>query len=394
MPYPPAVFSFVKRVALILTPVFLLFGVLSVVSFYAGELTPISHIVDTQMQHNEPTLFGRSQVERETRRYKYMATKATAPSVLALGSSRAMQLREEMFVSPYTFYNGGGMISHADHLIDFMHISPEEQDPELLFLAIDPWWFSTTHHRNADAFVEELATQEAFFDWRAHIHANRYILTELIRTPAFAQRLLKKEESLYNTETFGLDALTTGRGFRNDGSRQYGNHIRAMRENPTFVDREGPPIYLRLREGLPPFSHDSTFDPKALASFEQFLTQATQRGITVIGFSPPFSSESYALLETTPYAPYFSSYRHAMTDIFATHDLIYKDYSDLTTLDLDDEYMFDGFHATDTALAYIVRDLFESLCANEAIDTCDDQLRHLDMLLSDENLSPFELLPR
>src|SRR5256885_1593842 len=72
--------------------------------------------------------------------YKYAAYRAASPEIVAIGTSRAMQIRESFFNA--SFYNLGGLVQgpfQANALAERLLL--REPRPKLVVFALDYWTF-------------------------------------------------------------------------------------------------------------------------------------------------------------------------------------------------------------------------------------------------------------
>ena len=81
-----------------------------------------------------------------------------------------------------------------------------------------------------------------------------------------------------------------------------------------------------------------------------------RRGVLVLGFDPPVSSEAAAALDRDPRErALWVEYRADVPALFAEVGFPFVDASTPSALGLDDRYMFDGFHAEEAFHLYVLR---------------------------------------
>jgi len=389
MHYTPDIRTFVRIMVLFWLPVFVLFGVTVFFSVYSGEITPLGYVIERQVRNDREYLFARGVIGRETARYKYMGAERASPSILVVGSSRVLELRAEMFGGTGSFYNAGSMVGSVHDLVDFIDTLPVGREPEVVILGIDAWWFDASRF-NKRGLREALSKGEEFYNWKAYVYSGRRIISQILKNPAYISDSMIGIDPFDGRRAIGLDALEHGNGFRNDGSRQYAGYLTAMRQDMRYVDREDPPIIERLEEGLDPFSYASEFDDEGLKILAEFLSKSKERGITVIGFAPAFSSEVYEEMMDSYYTEFFSAFQERVPGVFGEYGFAYFDFSDVRSLGLEDVYMFDGFHLTETGTAAMFAQMINTTC--EGVFTgCEHMREILDAALKDPLTTPAEV---
>lgn len=292
-------------------------------------------------QKDNRSLYMRELLPQDFVRYKLDLIALRRPRVLVVGSSRGMQIRSDMLgVDDLAFVNGGGLVETLGDLETLFDRLPAGARPGVIVLAIDHWWFNP-----AWADAPRPAPGEGALDWRAHLTALRRLATQpaavadgLFGPPATARGLL------------GLTARRTGSGFRADGS--------LAQVEWEFADRETPPIGERVAHATHQFAAASTVSPERVARLGAFLNRARALGVDVVGFAPPFSSSVVAALRVDDrHRGLMCSFSTAMSTLFAAADRPFVDATDLSTLGLDDSYMFDPWHAAETFHVHLIRRL-------------------------------------
>jgi len=350
---------FIKKIMYFLFPVILAFAILYFFAYHSGELTPIEKVVNNQLKNERKYLFGRGIVSSESQKYKFLMSAERNPEILMLGSSRILQVRREMFNKKYSFYNGGSLIEDAKDLTEFLYLFPEKSQLDIIILGVDVWWFDEKRIQDV-SLIDALSRPGETSNWKAHLYVNRYLFKQLFQNPVFFVGIIKGKDPFSNDYSLGFDALMNGKGFRGDGSRQYANHIRAMREKLEYVDRESPPIKDRIKDKQQPFFSESSFSEEKLDYLKKFLDVCRKRDIMVIGIAPPFSQEVYEELNKSYYQDLLKQFNKRIPSAFADRGFMYFNYHDLSVVDLNNLYMLDGFHPSETAMAKILLDIFDS----------------------------------
>jgi len=330
------------RAGLFALPLVLVAALLEWTLWRSGESWPLSRVA--AMQQAEAAIFLRELMPQDVQLYKLERLALSRPRVLVVGSSRTMQLRAAMLgETTATFFNAGGTI---DTLGDLGRVLGAVQRPEVIVLGVDSWWFSTS-----STAAERDPGRDGALDWRAHVAAGR----RLLQRPGQLADLLRGP-SAADTRRIGAAALRASAGFRQDGSLRL-TFARPDASGPwTYVDRETPPVIERVRAGRLQFLPSTGLDAGRLDRLRGFLAQCRARGITVLGFAPPFSAEVVAALSTDDrHRRLTAQFRAALPATFAAAGFPFVDATDLREFGLDDRYLVDGFHAGETFHLHLLR---------------------------------------
>src|SRR5438128_5735591 len=101
--------QFVLRVALFWLPLLVVGALAEVVMWRTGETMPIEAVLEAQDRDPE-VLFMRKYLDELPRQYRYQRLEKNQPKVIALGSSRVLEFRAEMFGEDGPrFVNAGGL---------------------------------------------------------------------------------------------------------------------------------------------------------------------------------------------------------------------------------------------------------------------------------------------
>ncbi|MDB6040060.1 MAG: hypothetical protein JWM99_3901 [Verrucomicrobiales bacterium] len=348
--------KFAGRLLLFWAPVLLIFGFFELLFWVAGEIRPVSSVLAYQKAHPH-ALFLRGKFDQQISHYKFLGLTRARPRILALGSSRVMKFRSEMFgEGRRNFYNGTGLITQIEDLDDYVELF-RGNFPKVIILGIDPWILNDQRHVS-----HRLATElgaDAALDWKAHLAVFRHLKGRDIHR-------LWEAAGNHTPDRIGAAATLNNEGYRWDGS--FATHLPTQATDWRFKDRESPPIPERIRnaeKGFESTPHASAF---RLRELRRALQRLKSGGATVIGFLPPVSSESYHLLSTLPaHQQFWSEYKTETANLFKELDMPFTDATDLAPLGLDDRYMTDGIHAEETFHLYLLRQMLKDSRVQEAL---------------------------
>ncbi|MBT1709578.1 hypothetical protein KK062_15150 [Fulvivirgaceae bacterium PWU5] len=279
----------------------------------------------------------------QARDYKLQQILHRKPEVLALGTSRIMQVREFFFQSNVRFFNGGGVIANIGDLACLSdEFKRNDYHPAFILLSLDQNFFNA----NWD-------------DMRRPCHYNRTRRA----TELFTSSLKKVYTDLYDHKIdlgkvfhtpghVGLNAIMNGNGFRYDGSYRYGKTVEKVFRGDTvsFVDVEK-----RIKRGINKFEWCYQVNPEAINVLLRFVTYCEQNDIGLVMFFPPYPDQVYQQMVTSGKYDYLSKLDSAMEH----HHLRVHNFSSLKRLDATDREAVDGFHGSEVAYLRLV----QALCA-------------------------------
>lgn len=282
--------------------------------------------------------------------YKGKVAFARGAEVLALGTSRVMQLRACMLPGA-DFYNAGGTNSHLTTMVDFLeHFEPENL-PDTILLGLDQYFFSSSW-----------MVSDSALPWTYH-YANlgKIPLTSILSQYGSGKFTLR---SLYTApeKYIGLPAATQRRGFLKDGSYYYGQQALDGVVDLTFAD-----AIQRIQRGGARFEPCAEISPDSLARLTELLDWCETHGITVVAFVPPYPPSVYNAMIASGQYPYLDGLFPALREVFEQ----YPDFElyDFTLVEgATDEQFVDGLHGGDVVYARMVEQMAEDGCLGQYTD--------------------------
>jgi hypothetical protein len=327
--------SFIIKSILYTLPlmVFLLlpFAVLKV----AGELDDFS-----KSSLGERDVFGLAYSD-PAREYKLHQILKQKPAVLAVGTSRVMQVRSFFFKDPAHFFNGGGVIANVGDLQCLAdELSRDQYRPELIILSVDQNFFN--------ARWDDLKTPCKYEPHRNFLQL-------------FTNSLKKFYSDLYDgkisvgkvfssTDHIGLNAIMNGNGFRYDGSYAYEKTYDKVFRGDTvsFADVEK-----RIKRGINKFEWGNEVNPEAVDVLANFQAYCRQNNISLVMFFPPYPDQIYqTMVQSGKY-----NYLQQLDSAMEKRQLRVYNFSSLARLGATDKEAVDGFHGSEVAYLRLVREL-------------------------------------
>lgn len=352
--------GFWRRLALFALPLGLPVLLLSGVMLYTGESLPLAWVVAAQQA--DPATLYRPQYGNRDFPYKRLSAESRQALVLALGSSRVLQMRAGLLTqAPDAFYNAGAPAWQLREVTAF--VAQLGYAPDVLLLGIDAPWFNPAYVGDESAGVT-LTPPNAFQQVFA---VNRSVMQDVLagRAPDWA-RLLRRQNPDDGMTALGLKAIQNGHGFRADGSELYGDFlVGRFLHQPTERARHLD----WMRAGQEMYVYGSRPSAAALADFSALLDLCAARGITVIGFMPPYAPTLYAEMMANGQHAYLPALSAALADLFAARGLPFLDLSDGGRFGSDDDF-FDGWHGSERVYLRVYLALLEA--APEALGWATD----------------------
>lgn len=354
---------------------------LTLTMVYVGESMPLAMVVATQ-QNSEIPIIYRPQYGNRDLPYKALSSDARQPEVMALGSSRVLQLRAELLTrNPDAFYNAGAPAWQIPQLRALL----EQLDypPEVLIVGIDAPWFNSAYRGDESAGV----TINPPNDFGQLFAVNRSVMQDVFagRPPnwerVLTRRILPPDAPETGQVALGLKAIQNGHGFRADGSEQYGDFlIGKFLHAPS--ERERHIQWMRGGEQMYVYGDADALSEAALAEWEALLAWCDAQGIRVIGFMPPFSPTLYDRLVRRGNHAYIPALAARLDAMFDAHDDVFFNFSDGAAFGTDDDF-YDGWHGSERVYLRAYTTMLEA--EQELLGTYSDleTLRQIDASAGD-----------
>lgn len=352
-PARPAPYRFFLRVLLWFLPLWLPAAYFELSLWRAGETTPIGSVCAALDRH-PGALFARQFFDQGLYRFKWVSIQRRQPEIVALGNSRVLQFRREMFgARSGDFFNAGGMIQGVRDLEQFVAALPADSALTCAIIGVDYAWFN----ERAAAIAERLRVFEKAvraddgLDGFAHGHVFQDVLrngwTDDADAPSWSVLAgAWRGGDAAAANAWGFLARNRHMGFRVDGSYDYGLPAPA---DWTFQDREHPPVLERIRAGVRGFEPAAGLAEARVTRFLACLRTLKARGVTVLCFAPPYPSGAVAALEERPgQTERWRQYREVLPPRLREEGAVFVDAANPAALGLDDRCMRDGLHAMET----------------------------------------------
>lgn len=344
-------------------PVALVFGLAEAALWRAGEYVPCSEVVEEQAKPGSDTLWLRGYADQDFPRYKWLGFQKKRPRVVALGSSRAMHLRAEMFgADGASFYNMGGAVRSLADLEAWINAVPDELLPKVVVLEVDVWWLDE-NWPGEELFTEGISRDH--LQWQTHLTAMRGLLFS--QRWSFAGRMLAQGR---RPDRIGLRAELLDEGFRPDGSRQTWRPPPPPQETAKYLEAINRNSASAQSTGGTALQKVSNLSRDRLAQLDRLLMRLEERGVTVLGFASAFTGSFVDANERDPRSRLlWSGFRKEVPKLFRARRMPFVMAMRTRDVGLDDRYMWDSHHPNDTFHLHVLSSMLLDPNAAKALPT-------------------------
>lgn len=273
----------------------------------------------------------------------------TSPSIIALGSSRIMQLQQATFASSF-FNNGVAGASLEDILAIYFMYEDKDNQPQTIIIAVEPWLLN----KNNDQTRWKSISQE--YDKANNILQNKHATKnshlekygELISLPYLREaikRVLHKTDNqkiFYATDDIPKDSLAKLK----DGSVTY--PISSTDISSEEIDK----LATEYANTTPIYSLGkySELDVNLQEQFENFIHYLKQRNKEIIFFFPPYHPIPYKVITNKKeYENVLKAQTYFKNFALANNIKIIGSY-DPQAMQLTSKDFFDGMHMQEKSI--------------------------------------------
>ncbi len=346
-------------------------GVLTGFLVYIGESMPLAWVVRTQ-QDGDTSVLYRPQYGNRDLNFKRLSIEARQPRVVAVGSSRVLQMRADLLTEqPEAFYNAGAPAWQLAQVEALLYGLDADALPDILLLGLDQVWFNDAYQGDvlppmADDFMHL---------WQINQAVAQDVVKDMVagRPLTLEQWLARADPGVEggggDSMALGIKAIENGHGFRQDGSERYGDFlVGRFLHQPTERQRHLD----WMRDGQQMYVYGNVPSEAMLGRLDALLAWCAERGITVVGFTPPFAPALYHEMGQNGNHDYIFALMPQLDALFAKHGYHFFDFSDGARFGVDDDF-FDGWHGSERVYlrlyAALVREIPELLGAYTHLDT-------------------------
>lgn len=304
-------------------------------------------------------IYGRS-VLADDHHYKVLLYGQRRPTILALGSSRTMQFREELFAAGELFMTAGGAMASVEEGTRFVRETFAAHHPNLLILGVDYWWFNEASTTGGDRSQADDMYESYLYLLSSGVSASGRLFDHFIHR----RQATALAPPLPRARAIGSRAWAFGDGFRLDGSYTAAAVLHSAVDEGV-ADKDYGTTLRRVRSETHPFEGGARAAERMVADFGALVALIRGYGTRVTMFMPPFSPEVYEALNSSPRHAVFQDVRRRLRAFAAENGVPFEDAS---SMPFDDRRCYlDGFHGGYQLYAEIARRLVPQnrLNANE-----------------------------
>lgn len=305
-----------------------------------------SSAIHMQIDHN--ALYG-SAITGDVSFLKYGVAAERTPDIIALGTSRTMQFREDFFQGA-TFYTFGGIGDSVDAMRDIFERMSLNNTPKIVILGVDWDWLNPNYPHG---LPENALDSNNVLNRRMYLY--KFLFREVCKNPKIRTQLLHPKydevDAIGKHPTIGLSAGVNYDGFRKDGSYQYGECILHLNS----IEERLADTYQRIEKGERRFEAADHIDVSELVKLEALINHMHQRGCHVIVFLPPFPDQVYqTLLASDRHGEFMRQFEDAVKELCAAQNIPFFNFSNMAWLGASDAEAIDGFHGSERTYGRIV----------------------------------------
>lgn len=318
---------------------------------------------------------------------KSHALEMAKPTILIAGSSRSLGFRTEFLSRPgEVVYNGGfgfGMRSIGD-LQAYANRIADMKQLKAVLLTVDRWWFRADDESNTEAIEQEPQhpVTDAF-----RVHAE--LFRDGLRGGFSIGEYLNPKNRALGHDAIGLAAVEVG-GYRPDGSYCYANNVVLRRKGEPYRDRNWRPHIDAARQHISHFQGPYGTTAEHREAFKRAIKTILDSGVQLAVVNPPFATDLWSLLTSDARHLAMTKAETALVSgVLSELGVCYLDVRDISTLGLDNSWMVDGYHSSESAYAVILRELWRRPDCPEIFKGCGVEV--LEDLIATS--TPWELNP-
>lgn len=334
--------KFVVRLFLCILPFAIFLFPFGIVAIQSKEIFDFDDIIKAQKE-KKIGLVGMGYSEQTTY-YKLKVANESRADVIALGTSRVMQIREDYFKN--SFYNCGGAVSqNFDEYLMFLQKLSDDELPEVIILGLDSWIFNDEWNKSLTH--GSIKSEKKDID-------EKVIIKQMIKD--YFDKKWTFEQFIKGYANAGFNGIIKGNGYKEDGSYCYTDIYREpeLSEDYKFVS-----TLRRVNTGTARFEYGEEVDRETLEYLDELLKYCYGKGIKVVAFIPPFAPTVLdKMMEINKYGYIIKCY-DTIRPYFEKYNFELYDFLDVRKLGCDDSYFVDGFHGGSVAYGMMLMEMCE-----------------------------------
>lgn len=308
----------------------------------SGEFLDVKQIYAIQTgPGSEIVLYG-SGIFNSSDNLKLYAYGQRKPKIIALGSSRVLEFRQDFFIEP--FYNLGTTVHNIEDAVNTTSKLLELHTPEVIIFGVDFWWFNDQETR----FQPLEARTKNVIDPAHLLKPFIWLKDKKISIREYFNIQLNR-----NKRHLGVRGKIDSSGIGPDGS--YYKTDMVTTNNPTKNDVDFANTKKMIVNGTNRFVYGQSASDAYIAKFVNLVNSLERKGVKVVIFFPPLPIEVNNFM---------GKYAHEYTYIDDLKEKLSKanlqlyDYTDASKqISTTDCEFVDGYHGGDVLYAKILKDI-------------------------------------
>jgi hypothetical protein len=313
--------------------------------YWAGELSTFDsylHPLEGKSQFG----LAYSYYDKE---YKfYMTNDIMRPQVLALGSSRILQVKSDLIKPNISFYNAGGAVQN---IYDFrLFLEKLTYKPDVIIANFDQFYFNANYDNQVSTFSEK-TYEKPEYSFSNSLNSCATFYEDLL-----ADKINVRE--IFNSDNIGISAICKHAGFTTDGS-YYDGWIEKSPDKS--LDYNFKDTQKRIKNKNLRFEKCDHANMNVLNEVDSLLKFCDSRGIILVGFLPPFAPKINRVMEDDGNYNYLKEIPELLNTVFLQHHAVLMDFTKYENQYSKDCYFLDGFHGSEIVYNAIIADILDSV---------------------------------
>lgn len=337
---------FLFKTCLFLSSLLIIFTFPFFVVYISREYVSPKEAVEVQSTFPE-ALFGLLYHSNLDYLYKKDLIQTKHPKIIAIGSSKVMEIRKEFFLKPDEFVNAGipigdTSIGTMEHLIEGLKGSDL---PNVIILGIDQDLLYEKYEDKSDIRNPSLFTRIGDLA----LYTSRNIYLDALAKKYSIRNLFSLHERSPN---MGINALIHGDGYRADGSYRYHNaEVNKNLANQVALQTEAQVKDIKATNIE---AHKEELASN-LAALERIVRFCKENNITLIGFMPPYPKPIYEAMNTQDVRKdMLTAVPEDVNAIFSRYQFPLFNFSSTDSFGGENDTFIDTLHGTDVMYVHMM----------------------------------------
>jgi hypothetical protein len=370
---------FFAKLSIFFAPLFIAFAPPAFVLLVSSEIKSADDIALAQFEGPRSTVYGPAYTNPDAR-YKLVGARLRQPRVFAMGSSRALELRADLFtLREGQFYNVGLLTERLHEMRRALAHLPLT-DPSLdgegrkspkqaILLGLDQWAFNPNWPNATDNPLYEREVGEGGSNvLNALQRSFRPVWSDLVAGKLQLARLLEGGENI------GVNARLRGNGFRWDGSYVYADVLADPVHAKDYQFKES---LKRVQQGTKRYEFADDVSPAMIEELRVLLADAKRRDLDIVGYLPPYAPTVEHALKAGGKHAYMQKLDAALRPIFVEAGYPFFDFTSCERIGCSDGEFIDGVHPGVTTAARMVLEMAPQVPWLDALVDQDELARRV-----------------